>query len=103
TWKTDFAISRPTVVVVCMFWLLRIMGRLNSAHFDGTLVPGRSRPQHQERRSGNRGTQLTVANLHLPLAQSTVESSRRVCMKLSNRFRPIFADHSRSICWVVSH
>ena len=23
------------------------MGRPNSAHFDGTLVPGRSRPQHQ--------------------------------------------------------
>src|SRR5215470_6923661 len=30
-----------------MLWLLRIMGRPNSAHFDGTLVPGRSRPQHQ--------------------------------------------------------
>jgi hypothetical protein len=25
---------------VCMPWLLRIMGCPNSAHFDGTLVPG---------------------------------------------------------------
>jgi hypothetical protein len=39
--------SRPTIVVVCMPSLLRIMGCPNSADFDGTLVPGRSRPQHQ--------------------------------------------------------
>jgi len=32
-----------------MPWLLRIVGWPNSAHFDGTLVPGRTRPQHQER------------------------------------------------------
>ena len=31
-----------------MPWLLRIIGRPNSAHFDGTLVLGRSRPQHQD-------------------------------------------------------
>src|SRR5262245_51975079 len=34
-----------------MPWLLRIMGCANSAHFDGTLVPGRSRPQHPVRTS----------------------------------------------------
>jgi hypothetical protein len=32
-------ISRPTVVVVCMPWLLRIMGCPNSARINGTLVP----------------------------------------------------------------
>jgi len=44
--------SRPTVAVLCMPWPLRIVGCPNSAHFDGTLVPGRSRPQHQIRTSG---------------------------------------------------
>ena len=42
-------ISRPTVVVLCMPWLLRIVGCPNSAHFDGALVPERGHPQHQER------------------------------------------------------
>src|SRR5436189_2863796 len=38
TWKTDFAMSRPIVVIVCMDAPLN-RGSLNSAHIHGTHVP----------------------------------------------------------------
>ena len=37
--KTDLAMSRPTVVIVCMFWLLRIMGPQQHPTIFGTHVP----------------------------------------------------------------
>jgi hypothetical protein len=38
TWKTDLAMSRPIVVIVCMFGSSKSWG-LNSTHFFGTYVP----------------------------------------------------------------
>ena len=38
TWNTDLAISRPIVVIVCIFGSSKLWG-LNSAHIHGTHVP----------------------------------------------------------------
>jgi hypothetical protein len=47
--KNDFAISRPIVVIVCMIWLLRIIGALTASKFMGFSRRWRSRPQHHNR------------------------------------------------------
>ena len=45
-WRHDFAMSRPIVAIVCMTWLLRIVGAILAP----TSVNARgSRPQHQKR------------------------------------------------------
>ena len=38
TWKTDFAMSRPIVVIACMFGSSKLWGP-NSTHCFGTYVP----------------------------------------------------------------
>src|SRR5476649_2777217 len=38
TWKTDFAMSRPIVVITCMFGSSKLWGP-NSTHCFGTYVP----------------------------------------------------------------
>jgi hypothetical protein len=56
--------ERLRILVVCMLWLLRIMGCLNRAHFDGTLVPGEEPSTASIRDNQRTGDEMATLRLH---------------------------------------
>src|SRR4051812_21219288 len=61
TWKTDFAMSRPIVVIVCMDAPPN-RGSLNSAHIHGTHVPVEEPSTASEPAVSNRSKEASLVD-----------------------------------------